>query len=76
MWIARDSFGVVTLFEERPTRLTDGWFAEGHSMPVPDSFPKLTWESEPLEVSVIENTTLRFLNKRSALYTRQFLKCK
>ena len=54
MWVARDSYGVVTLFENYPTRIKDGWFAEGDSMLIyPDSFPNLKWEDDPLEIKLV-----------------------
>lgn len=62
MFAAKDSYGVVTLFENYPMRITDGWFAEGHYMPLyPDPFPNLKWEDEPLEVSIIETFRLQSL---------------
>lgn len=52
-WVARDFDGDVFLYQNEPDRNEIAWNGYiMHSLPV-DSFPDLTWESDPLEVEII-----------------------
>ena len=52
-WVARDFDGDVFLYQNEPDRNEIAWNGYMmHSLPV-DSFPDLTWESDPIEVEII-----------------------
>lgn len=52
-WVARDFDGDVFLYQNEPDRNEIAWNGYMmHSLPV-DSFPDLTWDSDPLEVEII-----------------------
>lgn len=61
-WVARDEDGFISLFNDKPTRdycdkndITYGFWdeANGHHLELPiTSFPSLTWQSDPLEVTI------------------------
>ncbi|MCZ2855473.1 MAG: hypothetical protein O2U62_00095 [Candidatus Bathyarchaeota archaeon] len=53
-WVARDNFGVF-LFEGEPTRdeWLEEWKAPARFLKLPtDSFPSVTWQSEPKKVRI------------------------
>lgn len=54
-WVARDEDGALNLFDREPERIAEcAWaYFPGHSLgfSLPkESFPEVTWESEPLPV--------------------------
>lgn len=61
-WVARDEDGFISLFNDKPTReycdkndIPYGFWdeANGHHLELPiTSFPSLTWQSDPLEVTI------------------------
>lgn len=52
-WVARDCDGDVFLYQNEPDRNEMFWNGYMmHSLPI-DSFPDLTWESDPIEVEII-----------------------
>lgn len=52
-WVARDYDGDVFLYQNEPDRNEIAWNGYMmHSLPI-DSFPDLTWESEPEPVEII-----------------------
>ena len=52
-WVARDKDDDVFLYQNQPDRNEIAWNGYMmHSLPT-DSFPDLTWESEPLPVEII-----------------------
>lgn len=52
-WVARDHDGDVFLYQNEPDRNEIAWNGYMmHSLPI-DSFPDLTWESEPEPVEII-----------------------
>lgn len=52
-WVARDYDGDVFLYQNEPDRNEIAWNGYMmHSLPI-DSFPYLTWESDPIEVEII-----------------------
>lgn len=62
LWVAKDQDGSLWLFSEKPTRAEkeDGsWICDGSFMMLPRNleeglqFSGLTWESEPVKVSLI-----------------------
>ena len=64
LWVAKDQDGSLWLFSEKPTRSEkeDGsWICDGSFMMLPRNleegrqFSSLTWESEPVKVSVFIN---------------------
>lgn len=57
MYLARDKNRELYLFDKRPVRGNECWWAEsgvdGTYLRLDSSlFPELTWESDPLEVSL------------------------
>ena len=55
MWIARDKDGSLKVFMDEPVRENDHWHYRMDKSPNwrplnDDSFPEITWESEPLEI--------------------------
>lgn len=51
-WVARDFDGDVFLYQNEPDRNEIAWNGYMmHSLPV-DSFPNLTWDSDPIEVEI------------------------
>lgn len=60
MYVARDKDGQLWLFTYKPRRSTDAWhYAEGDDgygdiMELnPELYPEVTWDSEPIEVTLI-----------------------
>lgn len=61
-WVARDEEGYISLFPDKPERdmydcndVTYGFWdeANGHHIELPtDSFPSVTWQSEPKRVRI------------------------
>lgn len=52
-WVARDYDGDVFLYQNEPDRNEIAWNGYMmHSLPI-DSFPDLTWDSDPIEVELI-----------------------
>ena len=52
-WVARDKFGDIFIYGDKPIRYAGYWFGSTGDLKLPHtSFPSLTWESEPLEVTV------------------------
>lgn len=52
-WVARDCDGDVFLYQNEPDRNEIAWNGYMmHSLPI-DSFPDLTWESEPIKCEII-----------------------
>jgi hypothetical protein len=56
-YVARDKSGELFLFGDRPQRSRDCWWAEvgvdgTYVRLVNSMFPDVTWESEPLPVSI------------------------
>lgn len=56
-WVARDSNGTLWICSEEPQRYSDWWIIDTDEeytkkeLP-PYLFPSLTWESDPLEVTI------------------------
>lgn len=54
-WVARDKYGDICVYENKPTRRYDFWFdddAPNFTLLPITSFPSVTWESDPLEVTI------------------------
>lgn len=57
-WIARDKDGLLGFYSDKPQRFDDkAWWCDpgcytALALP-PESYPEITWESEPLEVELI-----------------------
>ena len=57
-WIARDKDGLLGFYSDKPEKLDKRawWFVPGCysalALP-PESYPEITWESEPFEVELI-----------------------
>ena len=51
-WIARDKMGnTLSLYGEKPTIRKKDYWQTGFGYPLPkESFPSVTWDSEPLKV--------------------------
>lgn len=63
MFVARDEFGALYLFNKTPHRsvTTKGiWITEGSDYIQVDNsmFPNLTWNDEPLEIEIRQDNTL------------------
>ena len=58
-WVARDSDGTLSLFAVKPERVRyrrrNGglWMAKTMTYLIPELFPDLTWDSDPIEVELI-----------------------
>ena len=57
-WIARDKDGLLGFYSDKPQRFDDkAWWCDPGCYTAlalhPDSYPEITWESEPLEVELI-----------------------
>jgi len=54
MWITRDElYDIVSLWQEKPERALAYWCAFSVPLRLPKtSFPELTWEDEPIEVTL------------------------
>ena len=54
-WVARDDDGDIYAYRNKPTREDNFWLDDDApsliSLPI-TSFPDLTWESDPLEVTI------------------------
>ena len=57
-WIARDKNGEVFLHRERPTRLISMFASDDWWILERCDFPNVTFENSPLEVEIIERSTL------------------
>lgn len=61
-WLARDSWGSLTFYEQKPKRIPGTWMGFWHSdsgryMTVPQElFPKLKFEDQPQKVTLIIET--------------------
>ena len=63
-YIARDKNGDVYLHREKPTRLVNGVFASDDWWILERcDFPNVTFENSPVEVEIIEKSTLDVLYK-------------
>ena len=63
-YIARDKNGEMFLHREKPTRLVNGVFASDDWWILERcDFPNVTFENSPVEVEIIENSTLDLLYK-------------
>ena len=63
-YIARDKNGEVYLHREKPTRLVNGVFASDDWWILERcDFPNVTFEKSPVEVEIIEKSTLDILYK-------------
>lgn len=54
-WVARDKNRLIYAYTRKPTRLSDSWFILSGgilSMPTIPPFSSLTWESDPIEVTI------------------------
>ena len=54
-WVARDEYGDIYVYKNKPTREDDVWTDDDASCSFLlsiTSFPSLTWESDPLEVTI------------------------
>ena len=51
-WVCRDEDGMLCLFSQKPKRGIEDWFGYYVTKLPMDSFPNLTWESDPLEVEI------------------------
>jgi hypothetical protein len=57
-WIAQDKDGLLGFYSDKPQRFDDkAWWCDpgcytALALP-PDSYPEITWESEPIEVELI-----------------------
>jgi hypothetical protein len=57
-WIARDKDGLLGFYSDKPQRFDDkAWWCDpgcytALALP-PESYPEITWESEPIEVELI-----------------------
>ncbi len=54
-WVARDKNGLIYAYTRKPTRLSNFWLDLSGgclSMPTIPPFSSLTWESDPIEVSI------------------------
>lgn len=54
-WVARDIIGTLCLFIEKPKRNAEWWSTGGYGLwvePNDDLYPSVTWESDPLEVTI------------------------
>lgn len=52
-WVARDCDGDLFIYRARPEREDDYWTASCEASVLPkDKFPSVTWESEPLDVTI------------------------
>lgn len=51
-WVCRDKDGALCLYYENPMRGKEEWFGNYNCHLPEDSFPSLTWESEPIEVEI------------------------
>lgn len=52
-WVARDKCGDIFIYDNKPIRHTGYWHESAGFLELPQaSFPSLTWESDPLEVTV------------------------
>lgn len=81
MWIARNKNGVLRLFNEKPVRTTmeyrwhfmnDIWLSRDYncgSLIVFNTnlFPELTWDDEPIEVTLVENKHFNFKLSEDAI---------
>ncbi len=56
VWVARDEDGEIFFYRDKPIRDKSFWydfFSEGSYFGLPrDFFPDVTWESDPLEVTI------------------------
>ena len=57
-WISRDKDGLLGFYSDKPKRFDDkAWWCDpgcytALALP-PESYPEITWESEPLEVELL-----------------------
>lgn len=61
MWIARDSNGTLVLHLQKPIRnyFCNDWEADDFLEIDANLFPELTWNSEPLEVELVEKEAIK-----------------
>lgn len=53
LWVARNENGNLYLFQNKPNRSTHYWFSLNMQFQINiTSFPSLTWESEPIKVTL------------------------
>lgn len=84
MWIARDKDDSLKLWSSKPNRVAPPtnipsepiltiWDNGGFSIPLSkNTWKELTWEDEPVEVSLIENKELELIKRQSEAWVDSF----